>query len=336
MATLEEEYQRNAQNAQTQGVDTAQLQGGSYDQINQMYDAQKQAQLSGLEQAYNQQRSNAQAARDELPGQYQARANDLAVQYERNRRNLNEQAAANGINTGAGSQMQLALNSNFQRDYGGIRTAEQKAIEEADRNMRDMEASYQSAVQQAVADNDYKRAQALLAEYQQNYSKQLQQAQTLASYGDFSAYLNVPGYTQAQVDSMRNSWIAANPDMAYNTGAITAEQYKAMTGSWPAGYTPKYTYYEQNPQTPPAGGDGVTNPLVPGAAAGLIPAVIPQGAIAAAANGSTTGGTSNTLWDALRPRLSAAAGDAYLMQQVAMGNITPEAAEEIKKKNGGQ
>ena len=239
MATLEEEYQRNAQNAQTQGVDTAQLQGGSYDQINQMYDAQKQAQLSGLEQAYNQQKSNAQAARDELPGQYQARANDLAVQYERNRRNLNEQAAANGINTGAGSQMQLALGSNYQRDYGGIRTAEQKAIEEADRNMRDMEASYQSAVQQAVADNDYKRAQALLSEYQNQYSQKLQQAQTLASYGDFSAYLNIPGYSQQQVDAMRSAWIAANPDMAYNTGAITADQYKAMTGSWPAGYAAK-------------------------------------------------------------------------------------------------
>lgn len=224
MATLEEEY-KNYQ--QTQGTD----------QINSMYDAQKQAQLAGLESAYNQNLSNAQAARDALPGQYQARANDLAVQYERQRRNLNQQAAANGLNTGAGSQMQLALGGNYNRDYGAVRTAQQQALDTADRDINDLKAAYQSQVQQAVANNDYQRAQALLAEYKNQYQRQLQQAQTLASYGDFSAYLNVPGYSQEQIDNMRNTWIASNPQLAYNTGAITAEQYYNMTGQWPAGYS---------------------------------------------------------------------------------------------------
>ncbi len=222
MATLEEEYKKYT--------------GEGYDQVNSMYDAQKQSQLAGLESAYNQNLSNAQAARDALPEQYQARANDLAVQYERNRRNLNQQAAASGLNTGAGSQMQLALGSNFQRDYGGIRKAEQQAVNEADRGIRDLQSAYQSSVQQAVADNDYQRAQALLSEYKNQYQNALNQAQTLASYGDFSAYLNVPGYSQEQVDAMRNAWIAGNPDMAYRTGAITPEQYYQYTGKWPAGY----------------------------------------------------------------------------------------------------
>lgn len=224
MATLEEEYKNYQQTQNT-------------DQINSMYDAQKQSQLAGLESAYNQSMSNAQAARDAIPQQYQARANDLATQYERQRRNLNQQAAANGLNTGAGSQMQLALGSNFQRDYGGIRTAQQQALDTADRGIRDLQSAYQSQVQQAVANNDYERAQALLAEYKNQYQRQLQQAQTLASYGDFSAYLNIPGYSQGQVDSMRNAWIASNPQLAYNTGAISADQYYQMTGKWPAGYT---------------------------------------------------------------------------------------------------
>jgi hypothetical protein len=222
MATLEEEYK---QYRGAQGV-------------NQMYDAQKQATLAGLESAYNQDLSNAQAQRDALPQQYQARANDLAVQYERNRRNLNQQAAANGLNTGAGSQMQLALGSNYQRDYGGIRTAQQQAIDQADRNINDLKAAYQSSVQQAVANNDYQRLQALMAEYKNQYQQQLNQAQTLASYGNFSGYAGIPGYSQEQIDSMRSAWVASNPQLAYNTGAITAEDYYRMTGKWPAGYAP--------------------------------------------------------------------------------------------------
>lgn len=222
MATLEEEYK------QYSGANG----------VNQMYDAQKQATLAGLESAYNQNLSNAQAQRDALPQQYQSRANDLAVQYERNRRNLNQQAAANGLNTGAGSQMQLALGSNYQRDYGGIRTSQQQAIDQADRNINDLKAAYQSSVQQAVANNDYQRLQALMAEYKNQYQQQLSQAQTLASYGNFSGYAGIPGYSQEQIDSMRSAWVASNPQLAYNTGAITAEDYYRMTGKWPAGYAP--------------------------------------------------------------------------------------------------
>lgn len=234
MATLEEEYK---QYRGAQGV-------------NQMYDAQKQATLARLESAYNQNLSNAQAARDQIPQQYQARANDLAVQYERNRRNLNQQAAANGLNTGAGSQMQLALGSNYQRDYGGVRTAQQQAIDLADRNINDLKAAYQNSVQQAVANNDYQRLQALMAEYKNQYQQQLSQAQTLASYGNFSGYAGIPGYSQEQIDSMRSAWIASNPQLAYNTGAITAEDYYRMTGKWPAGYAPAGT----NEYTPGSNG----------------------------------------------------------------------------------
>lgn len=223
MATLEEEYKK--------------YQGENYDAVNSMYDAQKQSQLSQLESAYNQNLSKAEAAKEAIAPQYQQRANDLAVQFERNRRNLNQQAAGNGLNTGAGSQMQLALGSNYQRDYGGIRTAEQQAVDQADRGIRDLQAAYQTSVQQAVADNDYQRAQALLAEYKNQYARQLQQAQTLASYGDFSGYNGIPGYTPEQISSMQNAWQASNPDLAYHTGRITAEQYRAMTGQWPTGYT---------------------------------------------------------------------------------------------------
>lgn len=242
MPTLEEEYK------QYQGA-----QG-----VNDMYEAQKKSQLAGLESAYQQNLSNAQAARDAIPRQYQERANDLAVQYERNRRNLNQQAAANGLNTGAGSQMQLALGSNYQRDYGGIRTAQQQAIDQAERGIRDLQAAYNSSVQQAVADNDFRRTQALLADYQQRYQQQLQTAQNLARYGDFSGYNGIPGYSAEQIGGMKNMWAASNPDLAYRTGRITAEQYHQMTGAYPAGYSAPSSggyYYDSTPKTEDKGED---------------------------------------------------------------------------------
>ena len=36
-------------------------------------------------------------------------------------------------------------------------------------------------------------------------------------------------------------WKAQNPELAYNTGRMTAEEYKAVTGKYPAGYQPTYT-----------------------------------------------------------------------------------------------
>lgn len=110
--------------------------------INQMYDAQKQAQLAGLQSAYELNRSNMQAAADKIPQTYQQQANDLNAQYEKNKRNFNQQAAVNGLNTGTASQAELAQNNVYLRDYGAMRTAEANAATEAQRGLVDLETKY--------------------------------------------------------------------------------------------------------------------------------------------------------------------------------------------------
>ena len=95
MATFEEQYRKYSTSGQGQA-------------INDLYDAKQQSQLTQLESAYQASRAEAEAARDKLPGQYRQQANDLAAQYERNRRNFNHQAAGNGLNTGSASQAALA------------------------------------------------------------------------------------------------------------------------------------------------------------------------------------------------------------------------------------
>lgn len=204
--------------------------------VNSMYDASKAAQLAKLESAYNQNLSNAQKSYNEINPAYQQKANDLGVQYERNRRNFNIQAAGNGLNTGTASQAALAQNSAFQRDYGNLRVAQQNALDEAQRGIDQLTAGYNADVNAYSAQNDYERSKALLAQQKEAYQSQLTLAANLAKYGDFSGYNGI--YSDAQIKTMKNNWIASNPDLAYRTGNITAAKYKSMTGNWPAGYTP--------------------------------------------------------------------------------------------------
>ena len=180
MATFEEEYKKYSTSGQGKAV-------------NDLYDAKQQSQLTQLESAYQASRAEAEAARDKLPGQYRQQANDLAAQYERNRRNFNLQADASGLNTGAASQAALAQNSAYQRDMGALRTSQAEAMAEADRGIAELERQYQANVSSAIADNDYQRAQALMNEYNNGYSRDLNTAKTLAAYGDFSGYAGLYG-----------------------------------------------------------------------------------------------------------------------------------------------
>ena len=242
MSTFEEQYKKYSTSGQGQA-------------INDMYDAKQQSQLSQLESAYQASRAEAEAARDKLPGQYQQQANDLAAQYERNRRNFNMQAAGAGLNSGTASQAALAQNSAYQRDMGNLRTAQADAMTEADRGIAELERQYQANVSSAIADNDYQRAQALLNEYNNGYTRDLNTAKTLAAYGDFSGYAGL--YGQDTANNMAALWKAQNPDLAYNTGRMSAEEYKAVTGKYPAGYTPAYTSrYNPTPTPTPEPGTG--------------------------------------------------------------------------------
>ena len=140
-----------------------------------------------------------------------------------------------GDRTVGASQAALAQNSAYQRDMGALRTAQADAMTEADRGIAELERQYQANVSSAIADNDYQRAQALLNEYNNGYTRDLNTAKTLAAYGDFSGYAGL--YGQDTANNMAALWKAQNPDLAYNTGRMSAEEYKAVTGKYPKGYT---------------------------------------------------------------------------------------------------
>lgn len=227
------------------------------DAINQIYDAQRKAREEELKAAYDKSKSDYEAARAKIAPEYQKQANDLSVQYERNRQNFNNQAAATGINSGTASQAALARGGEYQRDFGNLRTAEANATAEADRQMVNLTAEYQSNIRAALADNDYKKAQALLDEYNNGYQRDLKNAQILAEFGDFSAFANLYGADQAK--NMEAVWRAQNPVLAasldYAAGKITADQYYQLTGTYPAGYIPEGGFYDDDGEFTPATSD---------------------------------------------------------------------------------
>ena len=155
-------------------------------EINAMYDAQRQQQTQNLENAYNQNLSTLQQSKEQIAPTYFNQGNDLATQYERTRRNSNMRADMNGLNTGTASQMDLAQQSNYLSSYGQIRAAQANAERQADRQIADLEMNYKNSVAQALADNDYQRAAAMLSEYkrrdeaakeEQRYQYQIQTAE---------------------------------------------------------------------------------------------------------------------------------------------------------------
>lgn len=205
------------------------------DAINQMYDANVNAQKANLQTSYDQNLSNYEANRESIAKRYQTARNTAATDYERQRRNFNEQAMMNGLATGVGSQASLAQNAAYQKQQGKINAAEGTDVSTLERNIADLKVKYQNDINSAVADNDYKRAAALLDEYNTAYSRAQQEAQTKASYGDFSGYATLFG--QDTANQMRDIWMRQNPGIAYSLGYIDANTYYSLTGRYPAGYS---------------------------------------------------------------------------------------------------
>ena len=217
--------------------------------INQMYDKQLEGQRAGLENAYNQSLAAAEQNQKQISQNYQAGANDLAAQYERNRANFNQAALRNGINTGAYSQAELARQSQYQRDFGSLRAQEAMAQAQAGMQVTNLKSDYQTKIQQAIAENDYNRAAAMYKEFNEAQQRQQQNAATMGSAGDFSGYVQMylnQGYSleeaQRMADTLQGYWNSKNPDSALLAGRITMDEYNRIKnptgGGGYGGYAP--------------------------------------------------------------------------------------------------
>lgn len=228
--------------------------------IGKIYDAGIAKQKQSLLDAYTANTAAQDAQRQNIGQTYDEASRMVGTQNAIGNRNLTQFANVRGVNTGTGSQQALNLGNTAARANAVIDFQRQQALQEAERQKQLMTATYQNQVQAAIADNDYKRAAALLDDYQNNQKWQDAQAQILASYGNFDPYKQLYGDTAAT--AMQKVWQAQNPEVAYRTGAISAETYKNITGRYPAGYDPEPDYGgfywgPGNGYVPTSGGGGL-------------------------------------------------------------------------------
>lgn len=214
------------------------------DATNSLYDAALAKSKAALEAAYNNSKLELEQAKAKIPATYQAAANTAAANAEKEKQGFNEQAAYSGLNTGTGSQVQLAMANQAMADQASIRSAEATALTDAENQLAALYVEYQGNIAEAIANNEYDRAAALLAEYKQaaqsvvdvasdqaylnlsytqnntsvsntNYERLVAMAESLASVGNYSGYLAL-GWTSDMVKNAEATWKAANPDiMAY-------------------------------------------------------------------------------------------------------------------------
>lgn len=203
-------------------------QNESAGKINDLYNKQYDANAANLKATYDRNVSDAAAAQQKIAPQYQTQANQMAAQYERNRRNMNLQNMNNGMGTGTAVQQQEALNNAYQRNYAGLRGNELQAQTDAGQKMVNLGTDYQNALASARADAENKKAAALISDQNNQNNWYDNQAKIMAGYGDFSAYEKLYGKDAAK--QMRDVWIIQNPEAALGAGLINQARYNQITG----------------------------------------------------------------------------------------------------------
>ena len=132
--------------------------------------------VAALGRAKGQAERTLDAQEQALGGVYQAAKNRTAAQSEIARKNLSEQAAQSGLNSGAAGQAALAQNVAAQGELAALEGQEAQARAELNQARQEMERDYALAVAEAQAEGDYALAQALYDEAARYDQAQREQA----------------------------------------------------------------------------------------------------------------------------------------------------------------
>ena len=138
--------------------------------INKIYDAQKQSTLNTLKSAYDKNIASVDSAMSNLGTSAYEAKRQAAGEAALTRQRLNEQFAANGLNTGAAGQAHLALLNQQAANLNNIEMKRAQAENAYNAQKAALTQEYQSQIKSAILDNDADRAAALYALYKQNVS----------------------------------------------------------------------------------------------------------------------------------------------------------------------
>ena len=221
------------------------------DYINQIYDMAAQQIQAQLEQDYAEQVAGFDRAEQENNRNYQSNVNQALANAAKDRISFAETANAYGLTSGSAAQAALSMQNQTSQNINQLRVAQQTAQQEITLQRETAKTQYEAAIREAIANNDYQRAQALYNEAirvddslvangqnvanaimnyintvinynQQNeqtdYEQQLTAAEYAAAMGDYTLMGQLFGWSQDQINRLNNSWAAQNPVKTYSSG----------------------------------------------------------------------------------------------------------------------
>ena len=206
------------------------------DQYQKMYDDAVKANNDAAKAAAERALAQVEQGVGELGDQYGSLNKQLYRDYMESLRVLPQEMAARGYNGGMSESARLGLDTAYGERLNENEAARIAAIAQLRQQGADAEYQANAARDQANAQaqqNLYANMVNLLLQQQQDAATR---AQNMAQYGDFSGYLEL-GYSQSQVDAMKQAWIAANPAMAQALGYASAPRYSSYGGGGGGGIT---------------------------------------------------------------------------------------------------
>lgn len=191
-----QDYIRQLQGMQGQKTASAADQS---DYIRQMHEQQLAANKAQLESDYNQNLSSLDSEASKIGSNYYEQRRQTQANADRAQANYNEMANASGLNSGTGSQAQLARSNQLQSDLTTLGNAEAQNRAEIERQRTLLGQQYQNAIQKAQAENNMELAQKLYQE-----AVRVDESIIDASKNDSSRALEILNMMLSQVSSERN------------------------------------------------------------------------------------------------------------------------------------
>ena len=168
--------------------------------LDEMYVAALAAQLAQLQTDYKQNISDLDSTKAEIDRTYTEQKRQTTGTAARDAASWREMANAYGLNSGTIGQAALAQNNQLQSNLNALETAQAAAHTEIERQRTLLAQQFRAAISQALADNDYNKAQAL-------YQEAVRQDELLVQQEQFNANLALQ-YSQLaadQISSMMSS-----------------------------------------------------------------------------------------------------------------------------------
>ena len=203
--------------------------------IKQMYESQLASQKEQLATDYAAADSRLTAQQQQNQKVTDENLNRTAVEAQKDAINRAEYYAAAGLTSGAKAQARLAQDTQLQANLTAIRTAQQAADAETERQRSLLSQEYAAAIRKAQSENDMQKAKALYEHAkkaeQQLMTKQEAAAGLMAKSGDFSRLAAIYGLTDAEVAVLKGDYEAAKTAKAleelktkYPNGTVGSRQ----------------------------------------------------------------------------------------------------------------